>query len=361
MQQEIKERTLTEKKHIQHSDLEACSFIKTALMLIVVIYHSILYWRGTWFDRAPVYQAEPLGWAALWMNSFHVYGFTLVSGYIFYYVKYQLGRYKQYQSFLMNKCRRLLVPYAFIAALWVIPFERFLIGIDFGDVVRRYIFGESPSQLWFLLMLFDVFAIMWPLSDFMRRKNVCGGMVVAGLYLTGMICQRFAPNVLQIWTACMYCLFFWIGMKLCQYAGSTVTKALKRIPAYLWVVLDIALFVMIRMMPESNPFLDLAKTGLNLFLNIFGAVMSFVLFQKLYEVFPWKENKAFSRLGKYSFHIYLFHQQLVYCAIIAMNGKINPYIHAIFNVFIAFSGSFIISWGLLRLKATSMLLGGKKV
>ncbi len=35
-----------------------------------------------------------LMYIAKWFNTFHIYGFTLISGYIFYYIKYEGGGIK---------------------------------------------------------------------------------------------------------------------------------------------------------------------------------------------------------------------------------------------------------------------------
>lgn len=294
---------------------------------------------------------------SVWMNSFHVYGFTLVSGYIFYHVKYNLGRYTDYKVFLINKAKRLLIPYAFVAVLWVVPFQCFFMKIDVIDILKNYAFGVSPSQLWFLLMLFNVFAIMWLLSDFLCKHTVTGGAVIVAIYLIGMIGPRVFLNLFQIWTTCRYCLFFWMGMKLCQYVGSHGVSVLRKIPTWLWILTDIALYSVIKLIPESNIFFELLATGLNLLLNMIGALMSFVVFGKLSEIVPWKTSKAFLFLSKFSFPIYLFHQQLVFCAIYLLNGKINPYLNASINILIAIGGSLLISCVFMRFKVTRILIG----
>ena len=52
-------------------------------MLLVVFYHSILFWGGDWFTKDPLVTSKLLDCIAKWLNSFHIYAFTLVSGYIF--------------------------------------------------------------------------------------------------------------------------------------------------------------------------------------------------------------------------------------------------------------------------------------
>lgn len=64
-------------------ELPNCTYLKALLMLLVVVYHSIVFWTGTWFTEHPIYVSSFLAGIALWLNTFHIYGFTLVSGYLY--------------------------------------------------------------------------------------------------------------------------------------------------------------------------------------------------------------------------------------------------------------------------------------
>ena len=101
----------TDRQTDRQTELSNCTFVKTILMLIVVIYHCILFWKGTWFTGNPVYESKLLDILATWMNSFHIYGFTLVSGYLFHYLKCEKTKYDRFVPFVINKFKRLLVPY----------------------------------------------------------------------------------------------------------------------------------------------------------------------------------------------------------------------------------------------------------
>ena len=119
--QKIKETDEDNAMAVRDLELKNCTFVKTMLMLIVVFYHSILFWSGNWFSAIPAQRLEILAGIASWLNSFHIYGFALVSGYLFYYLRYEKGKYGRYIPFLKQKAKRLLVPYVFAAAVWVIP------------------------------------------------------------------------------------------------------------------------------------------------------------------------------------------------------------------------------------------------
>lgn len=74
------------------TELKNCSLVKIALMLLIVLYHSLALWLPDgWFNQEPYDPAPLLGEIAAWLNSFHIYAFTLVSGYIFCYVSFERG------------------------------------------------------------------------------------------------------------------------------------------------------------------------------------------------------------------------------------------------------------------------------
>lgn len=65
-------------------------------------------WTGTWVTNNPIYDLEILSRMASWINSFHIYGFTLVSKYLFYFLKHEKGKYSRFLSFAANKAKLFL-------------------------------------------------------------------------------------------------------------------------------------------------------------------------------------------------------------------------------------------------------------
>ena len=86
--------------------LQNCNFAKTILMVIIIFYHSILFWRGSWFDIIqPTEGSSLLKYTAIWLNTFHVHTFTLISGYIYYNVRYEKQKYNDMKKFIINKIK----------------------------------------------------------------------------------------------------------------------------------------------------------------------------------------------------------------------------------------------------------------
>ena len=325
-------------------------------MLIVVLYHCCLYWTGTWFVGTPVVSSNLLSIAAQWMNSFHIYGFALVSGYLFFFLRHEKGKYSKFFPFVANKAKRLLIPYAFVALIWVIPFAVYFFRYDAMEIIKRFVLGTSPSQLWFLLMLFDVFVIFYPLSNFFQKRHVLGAVVVILIYGVGLIGSSILPNLFQIFRACTYVPLFWLGFKIRQCGSGW----LRKIPALVWLLGDVALFAVTQYLSKMDGIIfKLFYQGSEFLLHIVGALLAFLILQKIADLFNRKERKTIGFLGKNSMPVYLVHQQIVYVFIVLLNGKVNPFIHAGINFIGAMLISLLLSVLLMKFKWTRFLIGEK--
>lgn len=330
-------------------ELDNCNAVKTILMILVVLYHSMVIYAGTWGPYPPAEQSVLFEQIAKWLNSFHIYAFTLVSGYIFYYIKYEKGGYQKYTLFLGNKAKRLLVPYIFIASVWVAPIYVYFWGTE--HVISNFLFGIAPNQLWFLLMLFWVFAIFWPLSDLIKRRPICGIIIICALYCLGMV----FPSYWRINTAMQYILFFSIGF-LIRKCGR---KILYQIPSAVYISCDVLLFTVVEVLaPYYALTIKLMKFGLRLCLYVLGSVSAFVLLQRFANRFL-QGNKIINFFGKHSMVIYLVHQQLIYFSIGWFNGIVPPVVLVMINFVFSLTVSTAFSILMHKTKVTRFLVGSK--
>ena len=146
-------------------ELSKCNTAKVILMLLIVLGHSCAPFASkTWLPMAAMPFNDSLLIVSDFLNSFHIYAFVLISGYIFRYQKAECGRYAKFGPFVRKKFLRLVVPYVFVASLWAIPIRLFLFRSSMDEVICKFLLADSPEQLWFLLMLFWVFAIYYFLS-----------------------------------------------------------------------------------------------------------------------------------------------------------------------------------------------------
>ena len=131
-----------------------------------------------------------------------------------------------------------------------------------------------------------------------------------------MVGSMVLPNVFQILTACQYLPLFWLGFKIRQYGS----KNLMKIPSPVWIAVDVLLFILVQYLSGFDAtIIKLINLGLTFLLHIIGALMAFVVLQKLANRVNWKESKVSSVLSKNSMPVYLFHQQVVYVFICQRN------------------------------------------
>ena len=341
---------------MKEKELANCTFVKTILMLVIVLYHSIIFWTGTWVDFDPVFPSKLLGIAAQWMNTIHIYAFTLVSGYIFRYVKHEKGRYARFLPFVWNKAKRLIIPYVFVSVLWAIPIGTWMFDWKFADVYSRYILGTFPNQLWFVLMLFWVFLLFWVLSDFMEMHPLFSVILIAGCYGFGMLIGRYVPNFYRFQDAFRYVLYFWIGFMF-RKCG---TERLRKIPFWLWLSADLLLYGISLYLPTGEGLVSLLlHKGMTELVCTAGACMAFFGLQKAADRVAWSEKGWFSLLSKHSMTIYLLHQQIIYIVLVLLNGRIGPYLHAGINFLISLSISLALAILLNQTRWTRVCIGEK--
>ena len=346
-------------KDFRQQELQNCNFIKTILMIMIIFYHSMLFWgNGNWFSVvSPSSTSTILNTIAIWINTYSIHTFTLVSGYIFAYLKFERNHYQKFLPFLLNKSKRLLVPYLFASIVWVIPIGVYFFKWSFSEVFTKFILGTSPAQLWFLLMLFCAFILFYFLANFFKEHDFLGLVVVLGLYTLNIIGRKFIPNFFMIWQACAFAPLFWLGIKIRQKGSDLIRK----IPCIVWLALDVGLFVLTYyVLTGSSAIITLLSTGCSFLLHIVGSIFFFTFLQKIANLLPsWKKSKFFNLLSGLTMPIYLFHQQIIYFSIYLLNGLVNIYVHFTINFIVSFTLSFIISYLLKKLKSTKFLIGEK--
>lgn len=340
----------------RQNELENCRFAKTILMLLVVLYHSMVFWTGNWFCDLPALHAPILSFVAKWLDSFHIYAFTLISGYVFYHLQCENERhYATYGTLVKAKVRRLLVPYTFVSIIWVIPISMIFFHYTIKDLMLKYVLAIEPSQLWFLFMLFDVFVLFYPLTSAIKKEPT-GYLIIGGGYLIGLLGERYLPNIFQIWTAFRYLAYFGIGFKIRQHGSSLLRKA----PLWFWLLSDLFGFFISQAMAEYDGIIiKLFNFTSRNFINLWGAVALFVILQMVANHLNRKRSKWILGLQRMSMPIYLFHQQIIYFTIRFLNGRVNPVCHMLINFIAAIVLSSAIAGVLLRSKTTRFLIGEK--
>lgn len=164
------------------------------------------------------------------------------------------------------------------------------------------------------------------------------------------------PNVFCVWNGFEYTIFFWIGFeirkkKLCRKC---------KMPVWLWIVGYALLYTFCEAFSGVDLLLiKVLMVPARLLKYSTGAIMAFAALQKIANQFGYQNNQAFLFLSKRTMPIYLFHQPVIYFAIVWFNGVLEPYIHSIVNFTVSLSASILVSSLLLRSKKTRFLIGDK--
>ena len=323
--------------------------IKTAMMLVVALYHSCMFFTGTWFDNAaPVFEANYLGLFARWLGTFHVQTFTMASGFLFYALKTEKGKYSHnFKLDIKNRAKRLLLPYFSTIIFWVLPFYIVLNGFDPENIFYKYVLGSSPSQLWFLPMLFWLFIFGYILfknhSPSFAGLFSCIAISIVGGYILDKI---GGIDIFQIKTAVNYAMFYYLGTFLYQ---KKVKLSGKRTIGC--IILSVCGFIISNLTSSSGSFViksigTLAKNVglLSGVLMVYGIATILSKNAKQTEVWSWLKNNSFG--------IYLFHQQLIYLCIMCFNGKVHPVVQVLLSFIIAIVLSSMMTIILRKWKVT---------
>lgn len=153
-------------------------------MLLIVLYHCLCFNAGSWnyFFPDAIYSRN----CRLFASTLYVYHlpiFFFLSGFLYGYLRIGDRKYSDYKRFLINKFRRLLIPYivwgVFTTLLWNFSILDFLMGNGLG-------------HLWFLYVLFVIFLLVHPFSHYLftstKKFDI---MVLTVFYFISWLCIAY--------------------------------------------------------------------------------------------------------------------------------------------------------------------------
>lgn len=340
--------------------IKTLDFSKVILMLLIVLYHSTVFFSGNWFNQKPVNSSKFFCLFSQILNSFHVYAFVLISGYIYAYLKFEKNKYLNIKFFVKNKFKRLIIPYIFISLFWVIPFYFYFFNVEIKKILFEYFLGTSPSQLWFLLMLFNIFIIIFFIGKIVYFSYWKAFILSLVIYGFGLIGGKFFPNIYQIISSCNFLLYFIIGMLI--YRNDLYI--LKTIHSYIYLLIFLVLWVLklyICRYITNEIICKIYNLIFDFFIHIEGSIMTFIILGRIAErlknlKYNYENFRLYNFLKKYNFIIYLLHQQIIYCVIDKLNGKVSPFILVSANFFISLFFSSIIILIFKKIKPVKWIL-----
>ena len=230
------------------------------------------------------------------------------------------------------------------------PAQIYFFHSDAQEIVRKFILGYSPAQLWYLLMLFLVFALVFPVAKKIQSLKTSQAYSLAfALYLFGMSLYMISAPF-QLPATFVHVAFFILGMVFRK--NSAVVGSW-----FAFFVLHLILFSLCyRLASETSTAIKILRYTLTFFVNIAGTFMTVSLIQK-YEDFSFFTDKLYHFFKENSFTMYILHQQIIYFVIAAFNGVFEPLLLAAINFVAAISISSIICAIFNSFKAMRFLIG----
>lgn len=296
-----------------------------------------------------------MGYFANWIGTFHTLTLTAVAGYTYEYVIEKRGYV--FSNLMIKKVRRLLIPFIVVSLFWILPLTSFFVEIDSDYLINKFVLGKSPAQLWFLLMLFDVFILFYPLRMMLEKSKLIY-LLFPVLYFVGDIMGDSTNNYYQFFTALRYLSFFAMGHLIYRYRHLLFNYRMFNlhqpyILCFLALIHIATYIIYLQDIPRT-------KTLLMLYLNFGGCLTAMAILLFVGEkVNP--NNKLMALLNQNCFAVYLFHQQIIYYTLFFLNGLICPMLHAFINFVVSFGLSLAISVFIRRSGFVRVnLLGEKK-
>ena len=137
--------------------------LKIIACLLIVLGHSTAIYTGNW-----VFKSEQTSFfyknLSIYVSGFHLILFVFASGFIYAYCREKKDKYKSLKELIKIKFKRLIIPYCFVGAFFMIPIgmilniERYRNSYIINLI--SFIVGRNNGHLWFLMMLFILF-IIW--------------------------------------------------------------------------------------------------------------------------------------------------------------------------------------------------------
>ena len=320
-------------------------------MLSVVLCHCCAFFGGNWFNVLKLnHIVSPLSLISSWLGTFHVSCFTLISGYIYYHVRYEKTGYSTVWIFIKKKAIRLLLPYIAVCMVWILPINIIFYEPSFNTLITNFALGVSPSQNWFLLMLFFVSVISYFVSDYFIKHKAFSVIALLCFFIVGVLGGKYLTNYFQIYTAFRYILFFWIGVFMRHFHLKFHSKY-TIFAGCAMVLMNMILFYL-----YQSDFCTKYTYLITYLCNIWGTIGIFVILQNIASNINCNEG-FLHYFKKYNFQIYLFHQQIIYIVLWLLYDEISPYVLVIISFILSTSIACMMGQILKKYRFTKLLFG----
>ncbi|MFC0346060.1 acyltransferase family protein [Epilithonimonas hispanica] len=272
--------------------------LRVFAIFFVVIGHCVIIFDPRWDIYHPTYPSKSLYYFKEFINSFQMQLFFSISGFLYYYSKNK----KNNIEFIIDKGKRLLIPFLFVGLVYLIPI-RFLAHYPnysngYFSALGDFFIKNDCGHLWFLPTLFGIFIISKYLISFVENSIVLKLALFVIAILTSVFNGHF-PSFLYINLILKWEVFFLLGYYVHAYKDVLFDKRYKNLWYLGVIVLPPLLYIR---------FLTL-QTSIGAPIRF---VFSILMVLIMYRFMPSKTSELISFFDKNSFGIYLFHAPVIY-------------------------------------------------
>ena len=334
--------------------LQELDYLKIIGVLLVVIGHCTSIYTGGWVFTSPV-NSPIYGLIASYVYTFHVPMLVFVSGAIYYYCRINKEKYSSIKSLIINKFKRLILPFLFVGIIYSIPIK-YIIGMTEGNIfinIKSFILGSNTGHLWYLLMLFDIFIIFYLYEKFILNRKYS---IVLNLILFSIlyISSGFFTNIFQINRAIQYSIFFYLGYEFFRSKDKLILKLEKLKSKSILIMTPVLITISLVLILVSK--MKLSNIMLSKFFSLINVVIAIICITICYLIvylinnrmkniiIKEKIDKLINIIGKYSFSIYLLHEPIIF---IILYFIANKYISPNILVMVCLSISISVSLSML--------------
>lgn len=287
--------------------------IKTFSILIVVVYHCLLFYSdNVFFPERADFVSPVISFICNVLDPILVPSFFVASGFLLPLSFRRSDR--SIPASIWNRTKRLLVPYYLYGALWLVPTYHIFDINSFGrpenkawiDEYVQMLLGVHSDHLWFLWLLFWaclLFILMKPLI--MRKKMVIVSVIAFAVSMAINFFLQWFPYFKLSQTA-PFILCFLVGV----WFGTYIDK-IEKTPTW-------ALYLIVAGLLGTNICYNIIKPEVFpwlMIVRVTSGTMSFLLFLALSRTKMFEKTDK-NRLYKYSelhgYQIYCFGEPLNY-------------------------------------------------
>ena len=270
--------------------------IRALAITLIVLGHSMILYSDSWDIMQTAQSSSFFNFLKDCINVVQLEIFFAISGYLFYF---SVKKNKSTNSFILNKIKRVILPYYCIMFLWMNPIKYIfhIPGYEYitiKAIIKQMCFtGGLVGHLRFLPTLFAIIVIVKLFFSKIKLNNL---YTVFFVYLILCIFSLISPkvtNIFQFYNIMKYSIYFYIGTIINLYEKD-ICSIFQRISPFLLYLLIIVAFVC------------------SFKIHSIAVVSTSILIIILYYIIPNKTNKFIEAVSKNSFGLYLFHSPLIY-------------------------------------------------